>query len=107
MTAEPVMTLVPVTERAPSLTLVAIVKLLLKFNAGVKVTPISKVLTLATAPEAVQIPVPATYVEVTAPDVAVLSKPAAVLDSVNVTVTLAESTSVTTMSVRFNTVSSV
>ena len=107
MTAEPVMALVPVTERAPSLTLVAIVKLLLKFNAGANVTPANKMLTSATAPEAVQTPVPATYVEVTAPEVPVLSVPAAVLESVNVAVTVAESTSVTTMSVRFNTVSSV
>ena len=43
----------------PSLTLVAIVKLPLKFAAGVNVTPASSALTSASAPEAVQTPVPA------------------------------------------------
>ena len=59
-TAMPVMVLLPVIAAAtPSLTLVAIVKLLLKFAAGVKVTPASKVLTSAIAPLAVHTPVPA------------------------------------------------
>jgi pilus assembly protein CpaE len=43
----------------PSLTLVAMVKLLLKSSAGVKLTPASKVLTSASAPLAVHTPVPA------------------------------------------------
>ena len=44
---------------APSLTLVAIVKLPLKFEAGENVTPASSALTSAIAPEAVHTPVPA------------------------------------------------
>ena len=59
MTAMPVMALLPLTDRLPSLTLVAIVKLLLKFSVGVKVSPASSVLTSAIAPLAVQTPVPA------------------------------------------------
>ena len=56
----PVNALLPVIAGAtPSLTLVAIVKLPLKFGAGVKVTPASSALTSAIAPEAVQTPVPA------------------------------------------------
>jgi hypothetical protein len=46
-------------------------------------------------------------VEVTAFEVAVLRAPAALFDSVSLTVTLALSTSETTMSVRFSGVSSV
>ena len=59
-TAVPVNALVPVMAGAtPSLTLVAIEKLPLKFAAGVNVTPASSALTSAIAPEAVQTPVPA------------------------------------------------
>ena len=54
------MDFVPVTAAAtPSLTLVAIVKLLLKFAAGVNVNAASNVLTSAMAPLADQTPVPA------------------------------------------------
>ena len=56
----PVNALVPVMAGAtPSLTLVAIEKLPLKFAVGVNVTPASSALTSAIAPEAVQTPVPA------------------------------------------------
>ena len=49
--------LLPVIAGAtPSLTLVAIEKLPLKFAAGVSVSPASSALTLAIAPEAVQTP---------------------------------------------------
>ena len=50
---------------------------------------------------------PALKVEVTAPEVPVVRLPAAVLDRVSVAVTVALSTSVATMSVRFFAVSSV
>ena len=60
LTGVPVMALLPVMGAAtPSLTLVAMVKLLLKLSAGVKLTPASKVLTSASAPLAVHTPVPA------------------------------------------------
>ncbi len=85
----------------------AIVKFALKFAAGVNVTPASSAFTSAFAPAAVHTPVPALYVEVTDPEVPVLRLPAAVFDSVSVTVTFALSTSATTMSVRFSAVSSV
>ena len=59
-TGVPVIALTPVTASAtPSLMLVAIVKLLLKFKAGVKVTPASNAFTSARAPLAVHTPVPA------------------------------------------------
>ena len=48
----------PVTDRAPSDTLVAIVKFELKWRAGTKLTPARRVLTLAIAPDAVHTPVP-------------------------------------------------
>ena len=70
-----------------------------------KVTPASKVLTLAMAPLAVH--TPPTNVEVTAPDVPVLRLPAATSDRVSVAVTFALSTSLATMLIRFNAVSSV
>ena len=58
LTAMPLTVLIPITAGAtPSETLVAIVKLLLKLALGVKVTPASKVFTLAVAPLAVQTPV--------------------------------------------------
>ena len=51
--------LLPVTAVfTPSLTLVAMVKLLLKFSAGVNVSAASKVFTSALAPVAVHTPVP-------------------------------------------------
>ena len=65
------------------------------------VTPANKTLTSATAPLALQTPVPGVQVEVTEPEVAVLKDPAVKSSNVNVTVTLALSTSVTTMSIRF------
>ena len=56
----PVKALLPVIAGAtPSLTLVAIEKLPLKFAAGVSVSPASSALTLAIAPEAVHTPVAA------------------------------------------------
>ena len=56
-TAVPVIVLLPVTGAAtPSLTLVAIVKLLLKFAAGVNVSPASNVFTFARAPLALHTP---------------------------------------------------
>src|SRR5436190_2145264 len=101
LTGTPVMALVPVIGAAtPSLTLVSIVKLLLKFGAGLNVTPASRVLTSARAPLAVQTPF--TKVEVTAPEVAVVRVPAAVFDSVNVAVTLGLSGSVMTISIRLS-----
>ncbi len=107
-TGVPVIALLPVTGAAtPSLTLVAMVKLPLKLTVGVKVSPASKVFTSAMVPDAVHTPVPALYVEVTAPDVPVFRLPAAALDKVSVTVTLALSTSLTTISVRLSGVSSV
>src|SRR5256885_2318476 len=57
LTAIPVMLLLPVALSEPSLTLVAMVKLLLKLAAGTKVMPASRVLTSAMAPEAVHTPV--------------------------------------------------
>src|SRR6185503_20849688 len=53
LTGVPVTALLPVTLSAPSLTLVAIVKLPLKLAAGVKVRPARSVFTLASAPLAV------------------------------------------------------
>ena len=105
MTGVPVMAFEPVTAAAtPSLTLVAIVKFALKFKAGVNVKPDNRVLTSAIAPAAVQ--TPAANVDVTAPDVAVLILPARTFDRVKVTVTVAESTSLTTIAVSGNPVSS-
>src|SRR6185503_5677881 len=84
LTGVPVMALLPVTGAAmPSLTLVAIVKLPLKLAAGVKVRPARRMFTFAIAPLAVQTPVAALYVEVTAPEVAVFKLPAVGSDSVN------------------------
>ena len=60
LTGVPVTALEPVTDRAPSDTLVAIVKFALKLRAGTKLTPARRVLTSAIAPDAVQMPVPAT-----------------------------------------------
>ncbi|MBK8341262.1 MAG: hypothetical protein IPK99_15305 [Flavobacteriales bacterium] len=100
-TTMPVIGLLPVTGAAtPSLTLVVMLKLELKFKAGTNVTPASKVFTLAIAPLAVH--TPALKVEVTAPEVAVVSDPADTFDKVNVAVVVAWSTSLTTMSIRFN-----
>ena len=66
LTGVSVSALTPVIAGAtPSVTLVAIVKLLLKFRAGVKRTPASNVLTLARSPPAVH--TPPTNVEVTCP----------------------------------------
>jgi len=96
----PVIALLPDTDRTPSLTFVAIVKFELKPAAGTYDTPASSALTLAIAPDAVHTPVPALYVDVTAPDVAVVRAPAAGFDRVNVAVTLALSTSETTIGVK-------
>ena len=68
----------------PSLTLVAMVKLLLKLVAGKNVKPASNVLRSVIAPEAVHTPVPGVKVEVTVPEVPVLKLPAAVFDKVKV-----------------------
>jgi hypothetical protein len=57
---------------------------------------------LAKAPLAVHTPVPATYVEVTVPAVAVFKLPAAGVDRVKIAVTFALSTSLITRSIRFN-----
>ena len=81
------------------------VKLLLKFVAGVNVSPASRVFTSAIAPLAVQ--APPTNVEVTEPEVPVFNDPAAGSDSVKLTVTFAQSTTMTTMKDRFSAVSSV
>ena len=59
LTAVPVIALLPVTARLPSLTLVAIVKLLLKLAVGVKVNAASSALTSAVAPLALHTPLPA------------------------------------------------
>ena len=109
LTATPVITLVPLAGPvlAASRTDVVMLKLLLKFAAGLNVTPASSAFTSATAPVAVHTPVPALYVEVTAPEVAVFNAPAAAFDSVSVAVTFGLSISLTTMSVRFSGVSSV
>ena len=57
LTAVPVKLLLPVMAAAtPSVTLVAMVKLALKFSVGVKVNPASSVFTLAIAPLAVHTP---------------------------------------------------
>src|SRR5690349_10775789 len=69
LTAVPVTAFEPLTERLPSDTLVAIAKLPLKFEAGVNVSPARSALTLAIPPDAVHTPVPASYVDVTAPEV--------------------------------------
>ena len=95
--------MLPVIARAtPSLTLVAMLKALLKFTAGVKVRPASKVFTFASTPLAVQ--TPAVNVEVTVPAVAVFKLPAATFDRVKIAVTVGLSTSLITMSIRFNAV---
>ena len=59
LTAVPVIALLPVTLRLPSLTLVVMVKLLLKLTVGVKVNAASSALTSAVAPLALHTPVPA------------------------------------------------
>ena len=74
---------------------------------GVKLTPVNKVFTSSVAPLAVQTPVPALYVEVTLPLVAVDKLPAAALESVKVTVKFALSISLATISAKFSSVSSV
>ena len=106
-TAVPVNDLLPVTVFTPSDTLVAIVKLPLALAAGVKVKPANNAFTSAVAPLALHTPVLALYVEVTLPDVAVLSAPAATLDKVRVAVWVVLSLSVITISTRFNATSSV
>src|SRR5258708_3236920 len=55
-TAIPMIALLPDTDDEPSLTLVAIVRLPLKFAAGLKVTPAKTVFTSAIAPDAVHNP---------------------------------------------------
>ncbi len=107
LTATPVKALDPVTEDDPSLTLVATVKFELKFDAGVNTTAASNTFTSAIAPLAVQTPVPATYVEVTAPDVPVDNEPAAGFESVSVAVNEPPSVSLATISIRLSGVSSV
>ena len=58
-TAMPVNAFVPETLSAPSLTLVATLKLPLKLSEGVNVNPASSAFTLPVAPRAVHTPVPA------------------------------------------------
>ena len=58
LTAVPVTVFDPLTDRAPSDTLVSIVKLALKLRAGTKLTPARRALTSAIAPDAVHAPVP-------------------------------------------------
>ena len=70
------------------------------------VTPASSTLTSTSAPLAVQTPVPALKVDVTAPE-ARWTGSAAAFDSVKVAVTFALSTSLMTISVRLSGVSSV
>jgi hypothetical protein len=82
-------------------------KLPLELLPGLNVTAASSALTLPVAPLAVQTPVAALKLDVTAPDVPVESAPAAGLDSVRVAVTVALSMSVATISVRLCGVSSV
>ena len=104
----PVIALEPVIGAAtPSLTLVAMLKFELKFADGVNTTPASSVLTFAIAPDALQTPVAALYVDVTAPEVPVDKPPAAAFERVSVAVTDELSISDTTMSIRFSGVSSV
>src|SRR5437016_5937988 len=102
-----VIALLPETERRPSLTFVAIAKLALEFEAGVNVTPASSVLMCAVGPDALQVPVPALYVEVTGPEVAVRRLPAHGFDSVRVAVRVGLSISDATMSTRSSATSSV
>src|SRR5438128_506373 len=100
------MDLTPVIAGAtPSLTLVAMVKLLLKFRAGLKVTPASKVLTSAIAPLALHTPVPALFVDVTAPAVIYTISLHDALPIFRVAVMLALSTSLATMLIRLSAVS--
>ena len=54
----PVMALLPLADRLPSLTLVAMVKLALKSAVGVKVRPASSAFTSASAPLALHTPLP-------------------------------------------------
>jgi hypothetical protein len=82
----------------PSLTLVAMLKLLLKLDAGVNVTPANNAFTSASAPLALH--TPEMKVEVTEFELLVLSNPAVVFERVKVTVTLALSTSETTKFVK-------
>src|SRR5688572_23536828 len=99
------MALEPVSAGAtPSETEVAMVKLPLKLSAGLKETPASRALTLAIGPLALQTP-PA-KVDVTAPEMAVVSTPAAGFDKVSRTATFALSLSLIAMSVRLRGISS-
>ena len=59
LTASPVMVFEPLTHRLPSVTLVPIVKVPLKFGAGVNASAARSVLTFAMAPLADQTPVTA------------------------------------------------
>ena len=103
----PVIALSPVAERPDgSCTRVAIVKSAKVSASGVQVTPASSVFTSATGPDADQTPLPASNVDVTAPAVAVVSAPVALLESVKVAVTVESSTSAATRSVRSSGVSS-
>src|SRR5438477_525583 len=102
------MALTPVIAGAtPSLTLVAMVKLLLKFRAGLKVTPASKADTKTIRLQSSHMPMSYADLCVTAPEVAVVRLPAATFDRVRVAVMLALSTSLATMSIRLSVVSSV
>src|SRR5438874_806143 len=101
----PVIEIGRATCRERSLTMVAIETLLLKFRAGLNVTPASRALTSATAPEAVH--TPPLKVDVTAPDWPVLQVPAAASAVDKVCVMAALSTSDATMPVRFSGVSTV
>src|SRR4029079_2693496 len=60
LTGVPVTGLEPLTDRAPSDTLVVIEKPALTLAAGTKLTPARRALTLAIAPDAVHTPVPGT-----------------------------------------------
>ena len=64
----------------PSLKLVAMVKVALKLEAGVKATAASAALRSANVPLAVHVPVPAVKLDVTEPNVPVVSAPAAGFD---------------------------
>src|SRR5438094_10272856 len=75
----------------PSLTLVAMVKLLLKFRAGLKVTPASKALTSAMAPLRSEERRVGKEGGVTAPEVEVVRLPAVACDRSRVAVMLARS----------------
>src|SRR5438477_196586 len=102
------MALTPVIAGAtPSLTLVAMVKLLLKFRAGLKVTPASKALTRSEEHTS-ELQSHVKLVGGLLPDKkTVVRLPAATFDRVRVAVMLALCTSLATMSIRLCAVSSV